>query len=130
MGTLFGVVLTRSELISWFRMQEMFRFHSPRMYLIIGSAVLTAGASLELMRWRGVRTLEGEPIQVPPKAVGKGYRYWIGGSLFGVGWALTGACPGPLFALVGAGVLPMIVTVAAAILGTWAYGQLRPHLPH
>ena len=100
------------------------------MYLIIGSAILTAGISLELMRWRGVRTLAGEPIQVPPKTLGKGYRYWIGGLLFGMGWALTGACPGPLFALVGAGVLPMIVTAAAAILGTWAYGQLRPRLPH
>jgi uncharacterized membrane protein YedE/YeeE len=130
MGTLFGFVLVRSEVISWFRIQEMFRFQSPRMYLILGAAVVTAGIALEIIKRLGLRTVAGEPIAVPPKAVGRGYRYWIGGALFGMGWALTGACPGPLVALIGAGVLPMIVVVAAAILGTWTYGQLRPHLPH
>lgn len=130
LGTLFGIVLTRSEVISWFRIQEMFRFQSFRMYGIIGSAVLTAAVSVQLINRLGVRALSGEPIVIPTKALGRGTRYWLGGTLFGLGWALVGACPGPLFALVGAGVPVMLVPLVSAVAGTWLYGALRPRLPH
>ena len=130
LGVLFGIVLTKSEVISWFRIQEMFRFQSFHMYGIIGSAVAVAALSLALIRRLGVRSLTGEPIALPPKAMGRGYRYWIGGTLFGLGWALTGACPGPLFALLGSGVGVLAVAITSAIAGTWLYGYLRPRLPH
>ncbi|MDP9348020.1 MAG: YeeE/YedE family protein [Gemmatimonadota bacterium] len=131
LGTFFGVVLVKSEVISWFRIQEMFRFHSFHLYGIMGSAVAVAALSLALIRRLGVRTRGGEEIVVPPKAWGRfGTRYWAGGMLFGVGWALTGACPGPLFALLGAGVGVMAFVIVAALAGAWAYGALRPRLPH
>jgi uncharacterized membrane protein YedE/YeeE len=129
-GIWFGIVLTRAEVVSWFRIQEMFRFHSPRMYLIIGSAVATASLSLAVLRRLGLHTVHGGSIAVQPKLLGRGYRYWIGGSVFGIGWALTGACPGALFSLVGAGYPVLLVSVACALVGTWAYGVLRPRLPH
>jgi len=130
LGLLFGTVLTQSQVISWFRIQEMFRFESFHMYGIIGSAVAVAALSLFLIRRLGLRTLSGEPIAVPPKVMGKGHRYWIGGMVFGLGWALTGACPGPLIALVGSGTTVYLVAVASAVAGTWAYGVLRQKLPH
>lgn len=130
LGVLFGITLTKSEVLSWFRIQEMFRFQSPRMYEIIASAILVAAASLELIRKLGVKTLAGEPIAIPPKTMGTGIRYAAGGTVFGLGWALVGACPGPLFALVGGGITVMIVAIAAAMAGTWLYGFLRPRLPH
>jgi uncharacterized membrane protein YedE/YeeE len=130
LGCLFGIVLTKSEVVSWFRIQEMFRFQSFQMYGVIGSAVAVAALSVALLRRFGVRTLTGEPIVIPPKELGKGYRYWIGGTIFGVGWALTGACPGPLFALLGSGVTVFAVAVASALVGTWLYGFVRPRLPH
>ena len=130
LGTLFGIVLTKSEVISWFRIQEMFRFQAFHMYGIIGSAIVVAAISLQLIRRLGVRTLDGEPIVVPPKAMGTGTRYWLGGTLFGVGWALVGACPGPLFALLGNGVGVILVPLVSAAAGTWVYGALRPMLPH
>jgi len=130
MGALFGIVLSKGEVISWFRIQEMFRFQSFHMYGIIGSALVTASLSLELLRRLGAKTLAGEAIAVPPKVLGRGTRYWAGGTIFGLGWALTGACPGPLFALIGSGVTVMIVTLVSAVFGTWAYGILRPRLPH
>ena len=130
LGVLFGVVLTKSEVISWFRIQEMFRFQAFHMYGIIGSAVVVAAISLQLIKRLGARALDGRPIVVPPKAMGRGTRYWLGGLLFGLGWALVGACPGPLFALVGNGVGVMIVALLSATLGTWTYGALRPRLPH
>jgi uncharacterized protein len=130
LGCLFGMVLTRSEVVSWFRIQEMFRFQSFHMYGVIGSAVAVAAASIGLLRRFDVHTLTGEPIVIPTKELGKGYRYWIGGTIFGVGWALTGACPGPLFALVGSGVSVFVVAVISALAGTWVYGYLRPSLPH
>jgi len=130
LGTWFGVVLTKSQVVSWFRIQEMFRFQSFYMYGVLGSAVLVAGIAIALLRRFRVKTLDGAEIVIPPKVMGRGYRYWIGGTIFGVGWAFTGACPGPLFALIGAGVGVMIVTVVAALAGTWLYGYLRPHLPH
>ena len=129
-GALFGIVLLESEVISWFRIQEMFRFESFHMYGIIGSAVIVAAVSLDAIRRLKLRDAAGEPIALPPKTLGSGVRYIAGGTLFGVGWALTGACPGPLVALVGAGVPVMLVAVASALAGTWTYGYLRPRLPH
>ena len=130
LGALFGIVLTKAQVISWFRIQEMFRFQSFHMFGIIGSAIVTAAISLQLIRRLGVRAADGTPITIPPKVMGAGTRYWLGGSLFGLGWALVGACPGPLFALVGSGVSVLLVTIVSAVAGTWAYGALRPRLPH
>ena len=130
LGVAFGIVLTRSEVLSWFRIQEMFRFQSFRMYGIIGSAVMTATISLELIKRLRLKSASGEIISIAPKPLGKGVQYAAGGTIFGLGWALTGACPGPLFALVGNGVSVMTVAVISAIAGTWIYGWLRPHLPH
>jgi len=130
LGVLFGITLTKSEVLSWFRIQEMFRFQSPRMYQIIVSAIVVAAVSLALIRRLGVKTISGEPITIPPKSMGLGVRYAAGGTIFGLGWALTGACPGPLFALVGNGVTVMIVAIASALAGTWLYALLRPRLPH
>ena len=130
LGCLFGIVLIKAEVVSWFRIQEMFRFQSFHMYGVIMSAVVVAADSIVLLRRAGVPTLDGEAIAIPPKRLGMGYRYWIGGALFGVGWALTGACPGPLFALTGAGVSVYLVAALSALAGTWAYGYARPHLPH
>jgi uncharacterized membrane protein YedE/YeeE len=130
LGAFFGVTLVKSEVVSWFRIQEMFRFEAFHMYGIIGSALAVAAASLAVIRRFQIRTIAGDPISLAPKELGRGYRYWIGGTIFGLGWALTGACPGPLFALVGAGVTVVAVSVASAIAGTWAYGYLRPRLPH
>ena len=130
LGTLFGIVLTKSEVVSWFRIQEMFRFGSFHMYGIIGSAVVVAALSLLILRLTGARTIGGEAISIPAKELGRGYRYWIGGTLFGVGWALTGACPGPLFALVGSGATVFAAAVVSALAGTWLYGYVRAWLPH
>jgi uncharacterized protein len=130
LGCLFGVVLIKSEVVSWFRIQEMFRFQSFHLYGIILSAVASAALSIAVLRRIGARTLTSEEISIPPKTLGRGYRYWIGGTLFGVGWALTGACPGPLFALVGGGISVYAVAALSALGGTWLYGYLRPRLPH
>lgn len=131
LGALFGLVLVRSEVVSWFRIQEMFRFQGFHMYGVIGSAVLVAALSVALIRRVGRRTLSGAEIRIPPKSWGRfGTRYWLGGTLFGVGWALTGACPGPLLALLGAGVGPIVFAIVSAVAGAWVYGALRPHLPH
>jgi uncharacterized membrane protein YedE/YeeE len=130
LGICFGVTLTRSEVLSWFRIQEMFRFQSPRMYEIIGSAVVVAAASAALVKKLGLKTVSGEPIVTPPKSLRLGVRYAAGGTIFGLGWALTGACPGPLFALVGNGVTVMIAAIGSALAGTWLYGFLRARLPH
>jgi uncharacterized membrane protein YedE/YeeE len=130
LGVGFGVTLTKSEVLSWFRIQEMFRFQSPCMYLIIASAVVVAAVSVALIKKLALKTIAGEPITIPPKSLGHGVRYAVGGTLFGLGWALTGACPGPLFALVGNGVTVMIAAIGSALAGTWAYGLLRPKLPH
>jgi uncharacterized membrane protein YedE/YeeE len=130
LGIAFGVVLTKSEVLSWFRIQEMFRFQSFRMYGIIGSAVLTAGTSVAIIKRYHLRSASGDLISLPPKRLGSGIRYAAGGTIFGLGWALTGACPGPLFALVGNGVSVMLVGIFSALLGTWTYGWLRPRLPH
>jgi uncharacterized membrane protein YedE/YeeE len=100
------------------------------MYGLLFSAIGVAMATTRLVRAIGARSLTGEPVALPPKTLGRGTRYWAGGTAFGLGWAITGACPGPLFALVGAGRTPYLVVIAAAIAGTWTYGRLRPKLPH
>ncbi len=130
LGLAFGFVLSRSEVLSWFRIQEMFRFQSFRMYGIIGSAVVTAALSLALLKGFNVKALSGDQISVPAKTMENGIRYLLGGSIFGVGWALTGACPGPLVALIGNGVTVMIAAVLSALIGTWVYAWLRRWLPH
>lgn len=128
MGTLFGIVFTKAEVISWFRIQEMFRLQSFHMYGVIGSAVLTGMISVSLIKKFNIKTLNGEPIKLVPKTFSKGQIF--GGLTFGFGWALTGACPGPLFAQIGSGATVVIVTLLSAVLGTWVYGLLRERLPH
>lgn len=130
-GLFFGIVLIKSEVVSWFRIQEMFRFDSFHMYGILGSAVFVSAVSVALIKRFKLRTIHGEPIEIMPKVLsGSGTRYWLGGTIFGAGWALTGACPGPLFALAGGGISVMLVAIAAALAGTWSYAYLRPRLPH
>lgn len=128
-GVLFGIVLTKSEVISWFRIQEMFRFQSFHMYGIIGSAVVLGAIIVFLIKKTKMRSIEGEEISIAPKDMSYA-RYIIGGSLFGMGWAMTGSCPGPLYALVGYGYTVMLVPIVFAILGTMLYGALRDKLPH
>jgi len=127
-GALFGIVLVKSEVVSWFRIQEMFRLQSFHMYGVIGSAVVTGIISVWLIKKFKIKTIYGEPIELHPKQFNKGQIY--GGLLFGAGWALTGACPGPLYALIGTGATVIIITLLSAIAGTWVYGRLREKLPH
>jgi len=126
-GIFFGIVFVKAEIISWFRIQEMFRLDSFHMYGVIGSAVMVGLISMQLIKRFKIRTIDGDDIQVPPKQFNKGQIY--GGFLFGIGWAITGACPGPLFAQIGSGFLVIIITLLSAVAGTWTYGLLRPRLP-
>jgi uncharacterized membrane protein YedE/YeeE len=128
LGIAFGIILTKSEAISWFRIQEMFRFQAFHMCGIIGAAVGVAAVAVALIKTFKVKTVRGLDIHIPPKTMDN--RYWIGGTIFGLGWALAGACPGPLFALIGNGVPVMAVSVISALAGTWTYGALRSRLPH
>jgi uncharacterized membrane protein YedE/YeeE len=130
LGTLFGIVLVKGEVVSWFRIQEMFHFQSFHMFGIMASALATAMLSLALLRRSGVRALNGATIMVPRKDMGRGIRYVLGGTIFGLGWGLTGGCPGPLFATFGSGVGVYLIVIVAALAGTLAYGVLRPRLPH
>ena len=129
-GLVFGIIITRGEVISWFRIQEMFRFQGSHMFGIFATALPTAILTVQILKRRGLRTIGGEAICIPAKTLGSGGRYVFGGALFGIGWALTGACPGPLFALLGSGVPTIAVVILSAVAGTWTYGVLRPHLPH
>jgi uncharacterized protein len=129
-GVLFGITLTKGEAISWFRIQEMFRFQGFHMFGVFATALPTAIIGVQLLKRRWRLTLAGDAIVVPMKQLGRGTRYWAGGMIFGLGWALTGACPGPLFALVGSGVGVMSVAIASAMLGTWTYARVRGRLPH
>ena len=130
MGTLFGIILIKSEVVSWFRIQEMFRFQAFHMYGIIGSAVVVAGASIALLRRLGARTIRGEPITISDKPFERGLNQVVGGTAFGLGWGLLGACPGPIYALIGAGITPVAVALLSAMVGAWTYGHLKPYLPH
>ena len=127
-GVLFGIVFVKAEVISWFRIQEMFRLQSFHMYGIIGSAVAVGIISVWLIKKFNVKTIYGEAIKFHPKKFNKGQVY--GGLLFGFGWAITGACPGPLFAQIGTGATVISVTLLSAVLGTWVYGLIREKLPH
>jgi uncharacterized membrane protein YedE/YeeE len=127
-GLLFGIVLVKSEVISWFRIQEMFRLQSFHMYGIIGSAIVVGMISIALIKKFNIKTIAGEPVALHPKKFHKGQIY--GGLIFGFGWAITGACPGPLFAQIGTGATVVFVTLLSAIAGTWVYGRYRHKLPH
>ena len=127
-GLFFGILLVKSEVISWFRIQEMFRLQSFHMYGIMGSAVIVGMVSVYLIRKLNIKTIHDEEIRILPKPFSKGHIY--GGMLFGFGWAITGACPGPIFAQIGSGATVMIITLFGAIAGTWTYGRIRHRLPH
>ena len=127
-GAIFGIVFVKAEIISWFRIQEMFRFESFHMYGVIGTAVVVGMISVQIIKARKAKSFEGEPVVIHDKEFNKGQIY--GGLIFGLGWAITGACPGPLFVQIGAGFTVVIVTFLSAIFGTWVYGKYRDHLPH
>ena len=128
-GILFGIVMSKAEIISWYRIYEMFKFQSFHMYGIIGSAVVIGMLVMYLFRTKMVKTFEGNEIHIAPK--GKGlYRNLLGGTLFGLGWALAGACPGPMFVLIGRGVIPILVVIFGAVLGAFFYGLFKDKLPH
>lgn len=127
-GCLFGMLIIKGEVVSWFRIQEMFRLQSIHMYGIIGSAIITGIISIQMIKIFRIKTVNKETIRIIPKTFHKGFIY--GGFIFGIGWAITGACPGPLFAQIGSGATVVIVTLISAIAGTWMYGYLKPRLPH
>jgi uncharacterized membrane protein YedE/YeeE len=128
-GIVFGITLTKAEVISWYRIYEMFKFQSFHMYGVIGSAVILGIIFVQLIKRNQMKSLEGEQIKFTDKNMSIP-RYLIGGAIFGLGWAMIGACPGPMFILLGNGFLVIIVAILAAILGTYTYGKLRSKLPH
>lgn len=128
LGFIFGFILIKAEVISWFRIQEMFRFQAFQMYGIIGSAVVVGIISVWLIKKYNFKTMAGEEIMIAPKQFSKGNI--IGGLMFGLGWAMTGACPGPLFAMVGSGLLIIGVVLLSAVFGTYVYGIMKNKLPH
>jgi uncharacterized membrane protein YedE/YeeE len=128
MGMLFGIIAVKSEIISWYRIQEMFRLQSFHMYGVIGTAVITGAISVWIIKKLNLKTIQGEEVVIHKKNF-----HWgnvIGGLIFGLGWAITGACPGPLFAQIGSGFLVVIVTLFSALLGTLVYGVIQKKLPH
>ncbi|GAB3538084.1 YeeE/YedE thiosulfate transporter family protein [Pontibacter brevis] len=128
-GTLFGIIMTKSQAISWYRIYEMFRFDAFHMYGIIGSAVLLGVISVAIIKKFNIKTTAGTPITFKPKNMSIP-RYLFGGTIFGLGWAMTGACPGPIYTLIGNGYSVILVVLFSAILGTLTYGMLRNKLPH
>jgi len=128
-GIFFGIVLVKSEAVSWYRIFEMFKFQSFHMYGIIGSSVISGVLFVAFIKTRGINNLKGEKIKILPKEPGI-VRYLLGGTIFGFGWALAGACPGPMYILVGTGIFSMLIVIAAALLGTLVYGLLKDKLPH
>ena len=130
LGTLFGFILLRSEVISWYRIQEMFLFDSFHMYGVIGSAVIVGMISIQIIKRLHLRDIDGNPIEIPPKDPTQVKRYLIGGSMFGLGWSLIGACPAPLFTLLGSGLTVFLIPILSAIVGTYVYGMVRAKLPH
>ena len=128
-GVVFGIVMIKSEAASWFRIYEMFTFESFHMYGIIGTALLTGLIFIQIIKKKQVNDIDGSPIILANKD--KSFaRYGIGGIFFGLGWALVGACPGPMFALLGAGFIPIGIVIFGALIGTWLYGLLKDKLPH
>lgn len=128
LGFIFGIILIKAEVVSWFRIQEMFHFQSFHMYGVIGSAVIVGIISVLIIKKFKVKTIDGEAITIEPKTFNKGNVF--GGLIFGLGWAMTGACPGPLYALVGSGLLVVLVVLFSAVVGTLMYGALKDKLPH
>lgn len=128
-GIFFGIVLVKSEAVSWYRIFEMFKFQSFHMYGIIGSAVFLGAFFIWFFKRFKTKNIEGDIINLPTKEKGL-IRYILGGTIFGLGWALAGACPGPMYILLGTGVFSMVIMIAAAILGTFVYGILKKKLPH
>ena len=128
MGTYFGIVLTKSEVVRWQRVHDMFLFNEPHMYLIIGVGIAVAMISMLIIKSMHAKSVEGQPIVYKPKPFHKGVV--IGGTLFGAGWAIAGACPGPIYAQVGAGAWMGLLTLVGALIGMFAYAVLKPKLPH
>ncbi|MFD0975989.1 DUF6691 family protein [Salinimicrobium gaetbulicola] len=128
-GTFFGIVMYKSEAASWFRIYEMFRFESFHMYGIIGSALILGVIGVQLIKRLNVKSFFGTPVNIEAKE--KGFKnYLFGGVIFGLGWALAGACPGPIYTLIGAGYVSIVVVLLGAVLGAFLYGLLRKKLPH
>jgi hypothetical protein len=126
-GIIFGIIFVKGEIISWFRIQEMFRLQSFYMYGVIGSAILVGMVSIQLIKRFSIKTLSGEAIKIADKTFNKGQIF--GGFIFGLGWAITGACPGPLFAQIGTGFTVVLIPLLSAVAGTWVYGRLAHKLP-
>ena len=130
-GMYFGIVLSKSEAISWYRIHEMFRFQAFHMYGIIGSAVAVAALGVWLIKRSGVRSMTGRVMDLPEEPwVSPGTQYWAGGTAFGLGWGLLGACPGPIYVLIGNGLTVLVVALLSAVGGAWAYGLVQERLPH
>lgn len=129
LGTLFGILMAKAELVSWYRIYEMFRFESFHMYGVIGSAVVLGVIAISIIKKKQAKTFTGDTIAISNKEMGI-IRYGVGGTIFGLGWAMTGACPGPIFVLIGQGVIGFWVVLFGALVGTFLYGLLRKVLPH
>jgi uncharacterized membrane protein YedE/YeeE len=128
LGIIFGITLIKADAVSWFRMQEMFRFQGFQMYGIFMTAIPTAAISVFLIRMFKIKTFDGEPIKIIKKKFNLGYIF--GPIIFGIGWALTGTCPGPIYVQIGSGLTIAILTLISALAGTWVYSYLKPRLPH
>lgn len=128
-GFVFGIVLTKSEAVSWYRIYEMFQFDSFHMYGIIMTAIATGVIGIQIIKRNKLNDIKGLPIEIQEKEKGT-FRYWIGGLFFGLGWALVGACPGPIFILLGSGFISVIFIFFGALLGTFIYGVVKDNLPH
>lgn len=128
LGTIFGIALMKSDAVSWFRMQEMFRFQGFQLFGIFLTAIPTSALGIFIIKKLKIKTLDGEPIKIEKKEFNMGYVY--GALLFGIGWGLTGACPGPIYVQIGSGLTIAIVTLLSAMAGTWVYSYFKPKLPH
>lgn len=128
-GMIFGIIMYKSEAVSWYRIYEMFRFESFHMYGIIGSALFVGIIGIQLMKFTNAKSTDGKPIDIKPKEKGI-WRYLLGGTVFGLGWALAGTCPGPIFVLIGSGAYTVSVVLLGALIGTIIYGLERKNLPH
>lgn len=128
-GFVFGIVLTKSEAVSWYRIYEMFRFESFHMFGIIMVAIVTGVIGIQFIKRTKMKDIKGETIVIPDKEKGS-FRYWVGGLFFGLGWGLVGSCPGPIFILIGAGFFPVLLILLGALIGTFLYGVLKDKLPH
>ena len=129
LGILFGITLTKAEVVSWYRIYEMFKFQSFHMYGVIGTAVVLGMIITQIIKRTKMKAISGDPIEIPPKDFSIP-RYLFGGAIFGLGWAMTGACPGPMFILLGNGVFVILVAIVAGLFGTFVYGKVKHRLPH